>query len=727
MKLNKGKYIKEAQVLTILILNCVFASLIFLTVFQQDTDQIVFWKSYTGKIEAAVQNINTYTGLYDQFQKPELLNSIKQELTILEEYLFYVREGGYIKLKRKDIVIPKINDKAANDQFELLYTIYKQEESELKRSISNFEDNLQTSKYTSEDQFLAQISKFAKTISLENKSLEQSLDNYLVRESLERNFFLIFCLFCLVGLNAFLIFKVHQDIYKNIRFLTQSLGKYINNDKSKVEDFDIDDINNLKIAVTGFIQNVEIASDFAKSIGDGDLEVNSGQLNTSNILGNALLDMQHKLIQVTEEDKKRNWISAGISKIGDILSEQYGKAFNDKVFNYTKAVTDFMLCNQGAVFLLNEDKKYLELFTSYAYQKKKFIEKRLNSDEGLLGQCLLEKEVIYMENVPDSYVNITSGLGYANPRSLLLIPIILEEEIFGVMELASFNKLPEYFITFAKLVSDKLAVAISTHKMNVHTSKLLADSRKVNATLQVKEEQMEKQASEITQQYSILNEKYLKSNEKVKELEKLTFLQDRILELEADINKNVELLNVYKEEVKIQDQQITDYQKNKEELEKRLKKFGDFTEEELSLVERIKKLTENNNALKEKIKELEKDKMLNQSTISSINQAIATAEIDLKGEIISTNDLFLNVFGYSSEELIGRHESILFASNDGSDRINDIKWKKLVKGLTFKTEAHFVKKSKEKMVLKAGYTPVTLPSGRLYKVIMMVQITKAEN
>ncbi|MBT30908.1 MAG: hypothetical protein CMO01_14715 [Thalassobius sp.] len=727
MKLNKKRYLKEAQIFTVIILNVVFASLIFLTVFQQDTDQIVFWKSYTHSIETATQNIEMYSGLYDHVQKPELLNSIKEEMLLLEEYLYYVKDGGYIKVKKQKVKVPKIKNRQVNEQIEKLYNIYKQEENDLKRSISNFQDNIQTSKYTSEDQFLAQVAKFAKTISLENNNLQILLYEHMGTEQLERNIFMFFCILCLLMINAFLIIKIHKDIFGTIKLITHTLHNYISKNHSKLEDFELDDIKNLKGAVNVFIENVETASEFAKSIGDGNLDVVPDKLNKSNILGNALLDMQQKLKQVTEEDKKRNWISIGVSKVSDILSEQYNDSFSEKVFQYTKAVTDYTLCVQGAIFLLTNDEQYLELFSSYAYQRKKYADERQKSDEGLIGQCLAEKDIIYMEEVPDDYVSITSGLGYANPRSLLLVPIYLDDKNFGVMELASFNKMPEYFVNFVKIARDKLAAAISTYKMNEHTSKLLDDSRKINVQLQVKEEKMQKQTSELNQQYSILNEKYLKSIETIDELKKLTEIKAYVEQLEIDLNKKNDQLQIFKKEVEIQDKNLDRKQAKIEKLQERLRKFGGFTEEEISMVERIKQLSDLNESLIHKVEELEKEKTLNQSTISSINQAIASAEIGLKGEIISCNQLFLDLFGYTSEELNGRHESILFAANDGSDRINDIKWKKLLKGETFKSDAHFIKKTKEKVLLRAGYTPVTLPSGRLFKVIMMIQVNRPEN
>ena len=105
--------------------------------------------------------------------------------------------------------------------------------------------------------------------------------------------------------------------------------------------------------------------------------------------------------------------------------------------------------------------------------KQKYIDQKIYKGEGLAGQSWQEKDTIYVTDVPDDYIAITSGLGDANPTSILIVPLIVNDEVYGAIELASFNEFDEFEIEFLEKIAESIASSISSAKINSKTQKLL--------------------------------------------------------------------------------------------------------------------------------------------------------------------------------------------------------------------------------------------------------------
>ena len=210
-------------------------------------------------------------------------------------------------------------------------------------------------------------------------------------------------------------------------------------------------------------------------------------MSDGDVLGNALLEMSDNLQKSRreaeasrEEERRRNWATSGLTKFAEIL-----RSNNDNLetlsYNIISNMVKYLDANQGGVFVLNEAENKedwaLELKACYAYDRKKFINKQIHPGEGLVGTCFLEGEPIYMTDVPDDYVTITSGLGDANPTAILICPLKVNDRIFGVIELASFHEMEPYQLDFVQKVGESIASSISTVRVNIRTERLLAQTR----------------------------------------------------------------------------------------------------------------------------------------------------------------------------------------------------------------------------------------------------------
>ena len=137
------------------------------------------------------------------------------------------------------------------------------------------------------------------------------------------------------------------------------------------------------------------------------------------------------------------------------------------------------------------------MVSAYAWDRKKYLTKTIEIGEGLVGQAAIEKGTIYLTDVPDNYVSITSGLGDANPRSILIVPLLFNDELFGVMEFASFKPYQNFEIEFVEKLAEIVASTISRANINKQTQKLLKDSQKLTEELRTQEEEMRQNLEEM--------------------------------------------------------------------------------------------------------------------------------------------------------------------------------------------------------------------------------------
>ncbi|MFW5916493.1 MAG: GAF domain-containing protein, partial [Bacteroidota bacterium] len=281
-----------------------------------------------------------------------------------------------------------------------------------------------------------------------------------------------------------------------------------------------DEIGDLSAALNDLIDSFRKFTNFAKEIGKGNYDVGFKPLSEKDDLGNALLEMRNNLKKASAEDEKRkkedeqrNWASQGIAKFSEILRKNNNN-LEELSYQVIKNLVKYTGTNQGGLFIINdedENNQYIELQAAYAYNRRKYLEKKIDMGEGLIGRVIQEGETIYMTDIPDNYINITSGLGDANPKSLLIVPLKSNDEIHGAIEIASFFELEKYKIEFIERVGENIASTLSAVKINIRTNELLEKSQQQAEEMKSQEEEMRQNMEELkaTQEESARREKEL--------------------------------------------------------------------------------------------------------------------------------------------------------------------------------------------------------------------------
>ncbi len=257
---------------------------------------------------------------------------------------------------------------------------------------------------------------------------------------------------------------------------------------------------------------------FADAITKGDLAT-AYDSDNDDALGNSLLKMRESLVQSTEREEKEKFITVGITKIGDIIRHHA----NDPVAladNFINVLVKYTKLNQGALFIHehegNDD--YLRLVSCYAYERKKFLEKKVNIGEGMVGQCFLEREPIYMTHVPEDYVKITSGLGEARAQCIFVVPVKTEDEVVGAIELASFKPLKEFEKQFIIHAAENIASTIVSSRATQKIRLLLTDAEQRTEEMRSQEEEMRQNMEELHATQEEMARKQVENESRIKSI-----------------------------------------------------------------------------------------------------------------------------------------------------------------------------------------------------------------
>jgi len=220
------------------------------------------------------------------------------------------------------------------------------------------------------------------------------------------------------------------------------------------------------------------------------------------------------------EEKRRQWAAEGITQISEIVRKA---SKNKNIFDQLIATTvKYIRANQGGLFVVNqgeEDNATIKLAACYAYERKKFIERIIAPGEGLIGQAFLEKQYSYFTEIPEGYVNITSGLGKANPTSLLIVPMMVNETVEGVLEVAGFQTFEDYEIEFLQKLGEVIASFIQNERIMQRTTKLLDQAQEQSEEMRAQEEEMRQNMEEIQATQEEMHRKEKEYQNKIQELE----------------------------------------------------------------------------------------------------------------------------------------------------------------------------------------------------------------
>lgn len=307
-----------------------------------------------------------------------------------------------------------------------------------------------------------------------------------------------------VPMLGFIVFrnrKEERERNELLRGFRKSNREYVFDPGDENDDEEV----NAEQIVQRSTRNLKEASTFINQITHGNYEVQWTGLNEGNkslnreSLAGHLVKMRDEMKRVKKEDAERLWVTEGLTDFSEIVRKnQHSLAgLSDAVVRF---MSQYLKVQQGSLFIIQEEdgeESFLKLASCYAFDKKKFIEKRVEIGNGLLGQCYMEGATTLLTDVPDGYTRITSGLGEATPRCLAIIPMKHNDKVECILELAGFRKLEDFEVSFLEKAGEFVASTIYSVRIAEHTNELLKQAQESTEMMRAQEEEMRQNMEEL--------------------------------------------------------------------------------------------------------------------------------------------------------------------------------------------------------------------------------------
>src|SRR4051794_10367786 len=318
---------------------------------------------------------------------------------------------------------------------------------------------------------------------------------------------------------------------------------------------------------------VRAMADVASSVTQGDLTRQilveaSGEVAE---LKDRVNQMIANLRETTQQNAEQDWLKTNLARISSMMQGQRDLQTVSRML--MSEISPLVKAQHGAFFMANGETNgdgptSLQLVASYGYKKRKNLSNEFRLGEGLPGQAALEMKSILVTNAPEDYVKVTSGLGESLPVNLMVLPILFEEQVLAVLELASLNPFGEVDLTFLDQLSETIGVVLSTIIANNRTEELLEEQRRLAQELQSQSEELQAQQDELKRSNTELEEqaKSLRASEEL-----LQTQQEELRQTNEELQDKAALLAQQNRDIEVKNAEI---ERAREALEERAKQLA---------------------------------------------------------------------------------------------------------------------------------------------------------
>jgi signal transduction histidine kinase/DNA-binding response OmpR family regulator/HAMP domain-containing protein len=214
------------------------------------------------------------------------------------------------------------------------------------------------------------------------------------------------------------------------------------------------------------------------------------------------------LRETTQRNAEQDWLKTNLASISGMLQGQRDLLAVTQLI--MSEVTPMVNAQHGGFFMAEstlDGSPELVLAASYGYTPRgSELSNRFAIGEGLVGQAAFERKTITITDVPPGYIKVGSGLGEATPADILVMPVLFEDQVLGVIELASLSPFSEVHRDFLARISETIGVVLNTIRANMRTEELLTQSQSLTQELQKQSEELRETNDELQEKARLLSE-----------------------------------------------------------------------------------------------------------------------------------------------------------------------------------------------------------------------------
>ncbi len=312
-----------------------------------------------------------------------------------------------------------------------------------------------------------------------------------------------------------------------------------------------DEVGKLANSFRALIDYLKHKAEVADKITRGDLSQRVKVLSDDDQLAISMNTMIESLRSTTEENRVQNWLKSGQAELG--LRMRGDHDVNDLSQKVISFLSEYLYCQMGALYLVPTSTEELRLSAGYARDEQHELDDVIPFGRGLVGQVAVEKRLLSIVDIPQDYVRISSALGDASPRHLLVMPLLLNDVVIGVIELASLSELDSLSVDFVESIGESVAIAINSANTRERLSGLLLSSERQAELLQIQQDALKRSNEELEEHAHNLqrSEKRLKEQQ-----EELQAANEELEEQTTSLTKSEERLKRQQEELQASNEEL---------------------------------------------------------------------------------------------------------------------------------------------------------------------------